>query len=112
MTTQFLDFKELLSWILKEHQHPELFAFMVWSIWNQRKQTRVYQPSCNLSWKGLLIEDVRRSSLFNQLHYSYVKSEGNKVAHSLVMYDVHISDFHVWMKDVSPQFISVVQADL
>lgn len=45
MTTQFLDFKELMSWILKEHQHPELFAFMVWSIWNQ---TRVSQPSYNL----------------------------------------------------------------
>ena len=47
MTTQFLDFKELLSWILKEHQHPKLFAFMVWSR-NQRNQTWVSQPSYSL----------------------------------------------------------------
>ena len=47
MTTQLLDFKELLSWILKEHQHPKLFAFMVWSR-NQRNQTRVWSLSTKL----------------------------------------------------------------
>ena len=36
MSTQFLDFRELLSWIMKEHHKPELFALMVWAIWTQR----------------------------------------------------------------------------
>ena len=47
-STQFLDFRELLSWIMKEHHKPELFAFMVWAIWSQRNKTRLQQPCCNL----------------------------------------------------------------
>ena len=47
-----------------------------------------------LSCNGLLIEDIRRfSTLFNQLHYSNVKRECNKVAHNFVRYIVHILDF-------------------
>ena len=34
-STSFLSFKELLSWIIKNHQQPELFAVTGWSIWNQ-----------------------------------------------------------------------------
>ena len=47
-STQFLDFRELLSWIMKEHHKPELFAFMVWAIWSQRNKTRLQQPCCDL----------------------------------------------------------------
>ena len=49
---------------------------------------------------------------FNQLRYSQVKREVNKVVHSLAKYAVHISDFIGWMDDVSPQFLNVTQADL
>ena len=49
---------------------------------------------------------------FNQLHYSQVKRKGNKVAHNLVRYDVHILDFIVWMDDIPLQFLHVIQADL
>ena len=49
---------------------------------------------------------------FNQLRYSQVKREVNKVVHSLAKYVVHISDFIVWMDDVPPQFLNVIQADL
>ena len=39
---------------------------------------------------------------FSQLRYSHTKREGNKVAHSLARYNINISNFLVWMKDVSP----------
>ena len=44
-STSFLSFKELLSWIIKNHQQPELFAVTGWSIWNQQNQVRMHQPS-------------------------------------------------------------------
>ena len=47
-----------------------------------------------------------------QPHYSHGKRESNKVAHSLARYVMHISNFIMLMKNVSPQFISVFQADL
>ena len=39
---------------------------------------------------------------FSQLRYSHTKRKGNKVAHNLARYNVNISNFLVWMKDVSP----------
>ncbi|XP_075665671.1 uncharacterized protein LOC142635397 [Castanea sativa] len=49
-----------------------------------------------LSYSGALLNDVRRcSSFYNQLCYSHVKREGNKVAHSLAKYAKHISDYVV-----------------
>ena len=37
---QFLDFRELLSWIMREHYKLELFSITVWAIWTQRNQTQ------------------------------------------------------------------------
>ncbi|KAL0006865.1 hypothetical protein SO802_008367 [Lithocarpus litseifolius] len=45
---QFLDFRELLGWIMQQQKQPELFAFTVWGIWTQRNRTRVQQPGCSL----------------------------------------------------------------
>ncbi|XP_075648656.1 uncharacterized protein LOC142619445 [Castanea sativa] len=36
----FLNFKELLSWILTQPTEVELFAMVVWGIWNQRNKVR------------------------------------------------------------------------
>ena len=56
-----------------------------------------------LSCNGLLIEDIRRcSTLFNQLRYSHVKRECNKVAHNFIRYAMHISDFLLWMEYIPP----------
>ena len=57
------------------------------------------------STSGLLIVDVRRFSniFFSELRYSHTKKEGNKVAHNLIRYALHISDYIVWMEDVPPQ---------
>ena len=38
----FLDFKELLSWIILQQRHTELFAWMVWTIWSQRNKVRLH----------------------------------------------------------------------
>ena len=45
---QFVDFKELVTWILQAKKNPELFAMTVWSIWNQCNQVRLQQPSWSL----------------------------------------------------------------
>ncbi|XP_075655031.1 uncharacterized protein LOC142625226 [Castanea sativa] len=42
---QFLDFKELLSWFIKNKCHSELFAVIAWRIWNQRNRVRINQPA-------------------------------------------------------------------
>ena len=42
----YVDFRELLSWILENHSQPELFAIIVWTIWNQRNQIRHHVLSC------------------------------------------------------------------
>ena len=66
-----------------------------------------------LSYSGSSLNDVHRFSNFhNQLRYSHVKREGNKIAHSLATYAKHIFDFVVWMKGVPPHCFSVIQADL
>ena len=62
---------------------------------------------------GLLVNDAKVISRnFNQLLYSHIRREGNFVAHSLARYAVNIPDYLVWMEDVPPQFLSVIQADL
>ena len=58
---------------------------------------------------GLLIEDIcLRSMLFTQLHYSHIKREGNKVAHNIARYTLHISNSVAWMEDVPPQVVSIL----
>ena len=47
-----------------------------------------------LSSDGLLIEDIRfQASSFNQLLYSHVKREDNKVAHNFARHTICILDF-------------------
>ena len=66
-----------------------------------------------LSPLGLSIDDIIcNASFFNQLLYSHVKREGNKVAHSLARYYICISNFSVWIETVPPPFISLVLADM
>ena len=46
------------------------------------------------------------------LHYSYVKREGNKVAHNLTRHALCISNFVVWMEDFPPLLLPIVLADI
>ena len=45
--TSFMLFKELLSWVLWNHDNPKLFAMTVWGIWHQRNQVRLRIPCWN-----------------------------------------------------------------
>ena len=45
---QFVDFKELLSWQIKNKNQLKLFAVINWTIWNQRNQVRLNQPADTL----------------------------------------------------------------
>ena len=66
-----------------------------------------------LSPLGLLIDDIKcNASFFNQLLYSHVKREGNKVAHSLARYSICIFDFSIWIETVLPPFVSLLLADM
>ena len=42
-THMFMDFKELLSWVIQQVKNLELFAMIAWSIWTQRNQVRLAQ---------------------------------------------------------------------
>lgn len=75
--------------------------------------TTLINKSTYLSTNGLLMEDIRFSaSFFNQLLYSHVKKESNKVAHKLVRHAPYISDFSVWIEDVPPLISSIVQDNI
>ena len=66
-----------------------------------------------LSLDGLLIDDLRfNARCFNQLHYSYIRREGNMVAHRLARYTLNVLEFVVWMEDFPPQIVSAVLADI
>ena len=66
-----------------------------------------------LSSNGLLIEDIRLNArFFNQLHYSHIKREGNKVVYNLAPHDLCISNFVVWMEDVPPPLLLVLLVDI
>ena len=59
---------------------------------------------------GLLLEDVWVcSNSFTQFRYFYVKRESNKVTHSRARFAINVLDFLMWIKDVPPQFLSVLQ---
>nr|POE97077.1 hypothetical protein CFP56_23062 [Quercus suber] len=47
-SVQFMTFKELLSWLIKNNHQPELFAVTVWTVWNQRNRVRLNQPADSL----------------------------------------------------------------
>ena len=42
---QFMDFKELLSWQIKNKNQLELFAVIALTIWNHRNRVRLNQPA-------------------------------------------------------------------
>lgn len=44
-TTSFIDFKELLSWLIKNQEHLEIFSITTWSTWTQKNQVRLHKPS-------------------------------------------------------------------
>lgn len=67
----------------------------------------------SLASYGPLIEDFKFSSrCFSQLLYSHVRRKCNKVIPSLARHATNVFYLIVWMENVLPQFVSVLQADL
>ena len=40
---EFIDVKELLSWLIAEGKSLDLFAYTAWMVWNQRNKAHVNQ---------------------------------------------------------------------
>ena len=55
-TCMFMDFKELLSWVIQQDKNPKLFSMTAWLIWTQQNQVCLAQPNVNLH----LLEQVSK----------------------------------------------------
>ena len=67
----------------------------------------------SLSPIGLLVDDVKWvASSFEQLVYSHVKRNGNRVAHSLAKNALRIPNFQVWMEDVSSHITLILDLEV
>ena len=81
--------------------------------WLVSSDKSLREDASSLTPFGLLIDDVKSlANSFDELSYSYTKREGNQVAHGLAKYAKSITDFVVWMEDVPPQLLSILQTDL
>ena len=75
--------------------------------------TDLLNPSPSLSPHGLLIRDAQDLALsFTSITFAHVSRQGNTVAHSLARMAILSQSLNVWMKDVPPDILQLVQADL
>ena len=82
VSIQFLDFKELLSWILHQNKNPELFVFTTWSIWTRRNQVRSAQTGCSVDqiaqvYPRIGLRNLTQSSFPNNLAHHSLKFHGS-----------------------------------
>ena len=47
---EFTNVKELLSWLIVEGKPLELFAYMAWMVWNQRKYVSPNKLFRSIHW--------------------------------------------------------------
>ncbi|XP_023896373.2 uncharacterized protein LOC112008270 [Quercus suber] len=67
----------------------------------------------NLSPLGSLVEDVKvYSNHFQRVLYSYVKRNGNSVAHILAKHAISIPDFQVWIEDVPSHIVPFLYSNV
>ena len=59
----------------------------------------------------LLVEAKEVADQMDLVEFQYVPREANKSAHNIARYARHVSEFTVWMEDVPPHLVSVIQAD-
>ena len=87
----------LRHWKLQQHWHlHQIWDFIGCPRDSLVLATVLINNSSFFSSNGLLIEYIRfNASFFNQLLYSHVKKEGNKVAHKLARHALCISNFSV-----------------
>ena len=62
---------------------------------------------------GHLIDEAKiYGCQFDVIECRHIKREGNKAAHNIARHAKHVSKFSVWMEDVPPHLVAVIQADL
>ena len=60
-----------------------------------------------------LIQDATHfSGLYTKLLYSHCRRDGNKLAHSLARFSIHVTNYSTWMKEVPHNLLSVAEQDL
>ena len=66
----------------------------------------------SLALHGHLIQDVKALfPLFSSICFSHVSRVGNKAAHSLTRRTILSQNLNVWMEDVPPDILDVIQSD-
>ena len=66
----------------------------------------------SLALHGHLIQDVKALvSLFSSICFSHVSRTGNQAAHSLARRAILLENLNVWMEEVPPDILDVIQAD-
>ena len=66
----------------------------------------------SLALHGHLIQDVKALvPLFSSICFSHVSQTGNKAAHSLARRAIFLENLNVWMEDISPNILDVIQAN-
>ena len=78
-STGFLDFKDLVSWLITEGKNLDLFTLTAWSVWNQRNRARIQEPATDLQQ----IAVAAKSSL-DEFHRSIQRrdSQGRRATHT------------------------------
>ena len=59
----------------------------------------------------LLVEAKEVADQMDLVEFHYVPRQANKSAHNIARYARHVSEFTVWMEDVPPHLVSVIQAN-
>ena len=77
---------------------------------------KIYKDLLNngssLALHGHLIQDVKALvSLFSSICFSHVSQIGNQAAHSLARRAILSDNLNVWMEEVPPNILDVIQAD-
>ena len=50
--------------------------------------------------------------LYMKLLYSHYRRDGNKLAHSLARFSIHVPNYSAWMEEVPHTLISVAKQDV
>ena len=86
--TNFLNFKELLSWILTQTSEVELFAMIAWGMWNQCNQAELALPHAQSTW-GSRGERIRAARLAAYCNYLSKKKKCNQARLNHVATPLH-----------------------
>ena len=59
----------------------------------------------------LLVEAKEVADQMDAVEFQHVPRQANKSAHNIARHAKYVSEFTVWMEDVPPNLVSVIQAD-